>query len=270
MLKAIALHKDFRVPSPRGKAAVLHAVNDVSLTLEAGQTYALVGESGSGKSTLAHLIMGLIPPSGGDVLLDSQSLSAMRGNTARRRFTQMQLILQDGKSALDPKFSVYNSIAEPMRNLLHLPRAEEKRQIELLMRQMELPLGLLPHRAYELSGGQQKRVCIARAIAVKPRLIVFDEAVSGLDVITRRNLLTLLKRLQRENGYTYLFITHDMDAALYIAEHIMVMKDGRIVDSVRFAGNQDCFTHPYSRLLLDTLLPQATETPSILQPSGVI
>ena len=128
--------------------------------------------------------------------------------------------------------------------------------VEALLRQMDLPLSLLRRRSHELSGGQQKRVCIARAITVSPQIVIFDEAVSGLDVIVRKSILDLLKNLQAENGYTYLFITHDIDVALYMAENIMVMKDGIIVDNVRYAGDTGCFKHPYSRLLVDSLLPE--------------
>jgi ABC-type glutathione transport system ATPase component len=234
----------------------IHAVDGVDIVLKDRESYALVGESGSGKSTLSRLLMGLIPPTSGDVLLDGTSLFCLSGKTAKQRFTRMQLVLQDSKSALDPRFTVYDSIAEPIRNLLNVSRQQEAEMVEALMRQMDLPPTLLRRRSHELSGGQQKRVCIARAIAVSPQIVIFDEAVSGLDVIVRKSILELLKRLQTEHGYIYLFITHDIDVALYIAENIMVMKEGKIVDSVRYAGDTGCFKHPYSRLLLDSLLPE--------------
>lgn len=267
MLEARALCKDFRLPSGKG---TFRAVDHVSFTLRKGETYALVGESGSGKSTLSRLLMGLIPLTEGDVLLDGKSLFSMTPSQSRLRFTQIQMILQDGKSALDPRFTVYGSIAEPLRNLLGLSPAEERERVETLMRQMELPLTLLSRHAGELSAGQQKRVCIARAVSVSPRLIILDEAVSGLDVILRKTVLDLLADLQRKNGYTYLLITHDIDAALYLADHIMVMKGGAIVESVRYNGNTDCFIHPYSRLLLETMLPLQEAHAPVLPLKSVI
>ena len=256
MLEAKALYKDYCVRDEKNAKKLIHAVDGVDMVLKERASYALVGESGSGKSTLSRLLMGLIPPTSGDVFLDGTSLFCLSGRDAKQRFTRMQLVLQDSKSALDPRFTVYNSIAEPIRNLLNVSRQRETEIVEALLRQMDLPLSLLRRRSHELSGGQQKRICIARAIAVSPQIVIFDEAVSGLDVIVRKSVLDLLKNLQTEHGYTYLFITHDIDVALYMAENIMVMKGGKIVDSVRYAGDTGCFKHPYSRLLIDSLLPE--------------
>lgn len=259
MLEAKALCKDYCVLDRKNQKRLLHAVDGVNIALNDQESYALVGESGSGKSTLSRLLMGLIPPTSGDVLLDEKSLFSLSGKEAKLRFIKMQLVLQDGKSALDPRFTVYDCISEPIRNLLNVSRQRESEMVEELMRQMELPMSLLRRRAHELSGGQQKRVCIARAIGVSPKLIIFDEAVSGLDVIVRKNILELLKRLQKEHGYTYLFITHDIDVALYIASNIMVMKNGEIIEQVRNMGDFGCFKHPYSRLLTDSLLTENIE-----------
>lgn len=255
MLEAKALYKDYCVVDEKNTKRTIHAVDGVDIVLKDRESYALVGESGSGKSTLSRLLMGLIPPTSGDVLLDGLSLFGLSGKTATQRFTRMQLVLQDSKSALDPRFTVYDSIAEPIRNLLNVSRQREADLVAVLMRQMDLPPALRHRRSHELSGGQQKRVCIARAIAVSPQIIIFDEAVSGLDVIVRKSILELMKRLQTEHGYIYLFITHDIDVALYIADNIMVMKEGKIVDSVRYTGDTGCFRHPYSRMLIDSLLP---------------
>lgn len=230
------------------------AVNDVSLTLQDGVSYALVGESGSGKSTLAKLLMGLISPSEGDIFLNGKSI-AHNKKIDRTLYSKMQLILQDGKSALDPRFTVYDSIAEPIRNLLNVNRMQEKEMILELMKRMELDTTLLRRTSGKLSGGQQKRVCIARAISVSPHILIFDEAVSGLDVIVRKNILELLRRLQKEQKCTYLFITHDIDVALYIADHIFVMKDGRIVDQAVYNDAPPAFTHSYSKLLLESISP---------------
>lgn len=254
MLEAKGLYKSYIKKGEKGQKIAIHAVNGVDITLKAGETYALVGESGSGKSTLSKLLMGLISPTSGSVHLENENLSLMKGRELKQCFAKMQMVMQDGQSSLDPRYSVYESIAEPIRNLLNISRQSEMEMIEELMRQMDLPLLLMKRRAHELSGGQQKRVCIARAISVSPQILIFDEAVSGLDVIIRKNILELLKKLQKEHGYTYLFITHDIDVALYIARNILVMKDGKIIESIQYDGDISCFKHSYSRLLLDSLL----------------
>lgn len=236
-----------------------YAVRDVSLTLNPGEFCALVGESGSGKSTLAHLLCGLIPPTKGDILLDGASIAPTGRRRDRGLCARVQMVLQDGKSALDPRFTVYRSIAEPLRNLKHMSKDQEQARVLQLMDDMELPHTLQNHKAHQLSGGQQKRVCIARAIAAEPEIIVFDEAVSGLDVLVRKNILTLLKRLHHARRATYLFITHDMDVALYLADRILVMQEGVIVEDRQFTGDINCFTHPYSRLLLSSILTVTDE-----------
>ncbi len=231
-----------------------YAVDHVSFLLEDGVFCALVGESGSGKSTLAQLLCGVLPPTEGTIFLDGAPLSCAQFHKNPQLRSKIQMVLQDGKSALDPRFSVYRSIAEPLRNLKHLSRAEEQERVYGLMESLELPTALTQRKAHELSGGQQKRVCIARALAAEPELIIFDEAVSGLDVLLQKNVLDLLKRLHAEFQMSSLFITHDMDAALYLADRIMVMQNGVIVEDRVFSGNIDCFTHPYSQLLLSSIL----------------
>lgn len=233
-----------------------YAVNRVSFSLENGVFCALAGESGSGKSTLARLLCGVLPPTEGTILLDGAPISCEQFRKGPQLRSKIQMVLQDGKSALNPRFSVYRSIAEPLRNLKHLSRAEERERVYRLMEELELPPELAQRKAYELSGGQQKRVCIARALAAEPEIIIFDEAVSGLDVLLQKNVLDLLKRLHSELSLSCLFITHDMDAALYLADRIMVMQSGVIVEDRSFSGNTDCFTHPYSRLLLSSILPE--------------
>jgi len=252
MLEAVRVEKSYAVRT-QGRMKAFHAVKPTSFRIEEGASYALVGESGSGKTTLSQILMGLLPPTAGDILLDGASIAGKSARRDRNVAAQLQMVLQDGKSALDPRFTVYDSIAEPIRNLLKLPREKERELVVSLMQRMELSEKQLHSRAGELSGGQQKRVCIARAIAVSPRLIIFDEAVSGLDVIVRKHILDLLKALRRERPCAYLFVTHDMDVAMYMAETIHVMKEGEIVERVTCRGNQTLFTHPYSRLLVSSM-----------------
>ena len=226
------------------------AVSGVSLTLEEHRIYALVGESGCGKSTLSRLILGLEAPTSGRVLLDGAPVSR-KGKAGRIQTAKaVQLVLQDGASSLDPHFTVYQAIAEPIRTVLQLPKEEERQRVFALIARMGLPEESAEQKTGELSGGQQKRVGIARALALSPRYIVFDESLSGLDVILRKKILKLLKRVQENERCSYLFITHEIDAALYLADEIHVMQNGKLVESCRWEGNLDAFQHPYTKRLL--------------------
>lgn len=233
MLEAKNVSKIYKVRDKSGREKIIYSVNGVDIKLENRDFSVLVGESGSGKSTLSRLLMGLIQPTSGDILLDGDVIAPGKRRKPREIYKKLQLVLQDSRSALDPHFTVYQSIGEPMRNLLGLSGAEEKQRILWLMEKMELPEELLTRKPYELSGGQQKRVCIARALAAEPEVIIFDEAVTGLDVIVRKRILDLLKQIHREQEISFLFITHDMDVAYYLAKKIFVMNQGKIVESFR-------------------------------------
>ena len=235
---------------PRPNQQQVDAVSGVSLTLEEHRIYALVGESGCGKSTLSRLILGLEAPTSGRVLLDGAPVSR-KGKAGRIQTAKaVQLVLQDGASSLDPHFTVYQAIAEPIRTVLQLPKEEERQRVFALIARMGLPEESAEQKTGELSGGQQKRVGIARALALSPRYIVFDESLSGLDVILRKKILKLLKRVQENERCSYLFITHEIDAALYLADEIHVMQNGKLVESCRWEGNLDAFQHPYTKRLL--------------------
>lgn len=155
-----------------------------------------------------------------------------------------------GKSALDPHFTVYQAIAELIRNLLNIPKEKERARIFELLDRMGMPKETANKKTGELSGGQQKRVGIARALAVSPRYIVFDESISGLDVILRKSILELLKRVQEEEQCCYLFITHEIDAALYLADEIHVMQNGKLIESRQWNGDLKIFQNPYTKQLL--------------------
>ncbi len=226
------------------------AVCGVTFTLPERKIYALVGESGCGKSTLSRILTGLEPPTGGQVLLDGHPLSR-RGKTNRlKTCAAVQLVLQDGKSAMDPRFSVYQTIAEPMRYLLYMTKEQEHLRVFELLKRLELPSETAQKKAGELSGGQQKRVCIARALAASPRYIIFDEAISGLDVVLRKTILELLLKIQKEEQCGYLFITHEVEAALYLSNSILVMQNGVIVEQCEWNGGIHCFKHSYTKQLL--------------------
>lgn len=232
------------------------ALQSVNLNFEKGKIYAIVGESGSGKSTLCKIIGGILPPSSGEILYKNKQIYPMKFEERREYLRNVQLVLQDGKSALDSKMRIYKSLAEPLVNFENLSGDELNNKILTLLRKVELPEEIADRFPWELSGGQQKRVCIARAIAAAPHMIIFDEAVSGLDVIVQKNILLLLLELQKESDGTYIFVTHDMGAALFVSDEIMVMKNGKLLEQVPCKEGEPEFQKDYSKLLLDSAFSQ--------------
>jgi ABC-type glutathione transport system ATPase component len=228
------------------------SIDNLSLTLEDGRAVALVGESGSGKSTLARLISLLEKPDDGEVLFDGQSTAKLRGEARRKLRANMQLILQNATAALDPRVRVGKSIAEPLRNLTRLSRAEIDRRVSEICERGSLAPELLARLPHELSGGQLKRVCFARSLVTAPDFVVFDEVASGLDPPLRERILALIVKLKTESLNSLLFITHDMEAALRVADRVIVMKDGAIVEDADVKDGRAVFRHEYARLLLES------------------
>lgn len=259
MLELDNVCKHYISKNKQGRKTILQAVNGVFMVFQENRTYALVGESGSGKSTLARLITCIEKPTKGQITMDGQMLSSMNRKQLRKKRADFQMVMQDGFSSLDPRMTIYNSIAEPIRNFEHMTKKEEQKRVEALMEKVELPLSMLKRLPHQLSGGQQKRVCIARAISINPRFIVFDEAVSGLDVTVRKKILDLLLALRKDMGSTYLFITHDLDVAVYMSRDIMVMKDGVIVEQIHQLKSFKDFQHDYSRMLIKALPPRVPQ-----------
>ena len=222
------LHKYFRLRKGF-RSSTLHAVKDVSLTLEPGRTVALVGESGSGKSTIARILAKLELPTSGEVLLDGE-LTGFRGSQAAYR-RQVQMVFQDPFASLNPFHSIAHHIERPLR--IHHPKLTDAqvrdRTVDLLER-VSLGPAYLDRRPHELSGGQRQRVAIARALAPGARFIVADEPVSMLDVSIRVGVLNLLADLQRADGLGVLYITHDLATARHFSDEIMVMLRGEIVE----------------------------------------
>lgn len=227
----------------------LVALDKISLHIEEGQSMALIGESGSGKSTLTRMILGLETPDSGKILWDGQPVSPKTANKIGL-YRQMQPIFQDNMGCFDPRWKIRASVTEPMRNFQELDRATLDSKAKELMELVDLPATILEKYPHELSGGQQKRVCIARAISVNPRLLILDESVAGLDATVMLKILRLLRRLHKDIGCSYLFITHDIRAALYIADTIAVMRSGVILETVHGAAGPDDFSHPFSKMLL--------------------
>ena len=249
LLRAENLVKRF----PAGLGATVKAVENVSLEIYPGETVGLVGESGCGKSTLGRLITQLLPVTSGNVFFDGVDLTKLRGEKLRQYRRQLQMIFQDPYSSLNPRMTVGDIIAEPLENFgLLRGRAKDQRVQELLK-----IVGLNPYfnnrYPHEFSGGQRQRIGIARALALRPKLIVADEPISALDVSIQAQIINLREDLQKEFQLTYLFIAHDLSVVRHISDRVMVMYLGKIVevaDSVEIYRNP---RHPYTKALLSAI-----------------
>ncbi|BAW03659.1 dipeptide ABC transporter ATP-binding protein [Nocardia seriolae] len=248
------LTKRFRI---RGnapwKSSELVAVEDVSFTLCRGTTKAIVGESGSGKSTVAQMVLGLLPPTSGHVTFDGRDVATLdaKGAFAFRR--RVQPVFQDPYGSLDPMYSIYRTIEEPLRTHGIFSQKEREAAIRDLLDKVSLPATVMRRYPNELSGGQRQRVAIARALALSPEVVVCDEAVSALDVLVPAQILQLLNELQAELGLTYLFITHDLAVVRQIADDVLVMQQGKVVEA---ASTTEVFDNPrsdYTRRLLEAI-----------------
>ncbi len=228
----------------------VRAVDDVSLTIDAGETLGLVGESGSGKSTLGRLILRLIEPTAGDVLFEGKDVLHAGGSELRRFRRDMQIIFQDPFGSLDPRMRVADVLAEPFVVHERLSRRIIQEKMAELLRAVGLDASTLARYPHEFSGGQRQRIGIARALALRPKLIVADEPVSALDVSVGAQIVNLLARLQREFHLTYLFISHSMPVVRYLATRIAVMRKGQLLElgpTEQVTGQPE---HDYTRSLL--------------------
>ena len=217
-------------------------VDDVSFTVQPGETLALVGESGAGKSTVAKLLTGLVKPDSGQVLLDGEAL-----RRAQRK--DLQMVFQDQSGSLDPMQRVRDIIAEPLFLHTEMTRGQRMDRVMELLGQVGLEPGHARRRPRELSGGQRQRVAIARAVACKPRFVVFDEPVSSVDTVTRRQVLGLLDSL-RESGFGCLLISHDLAVVRQVADRVAVMRAGQLVETAPVAEIFARPQHEYTRRLI--------------------
>lgn len=233
-----------------GAQGEVRAVDDVSLSIEVGETLALVGESGSGKSTLGRLILRLIEPSSGSIRFDGHDLLAASGSELRRTRREMQIIFQDPFGSLDPRLRVDEIIAEPLAIHERLSREQRRSRVAELLRAVGMDDSAGRRFPHEFSGGQRQRIGIARALALRPKFIVADEPVSALDVSVGAQIVNLLAQLQREFGLTYLFISHSMPVVRYLATRIAVMHRGKIVETGSTEQITERPEHPYTKSLL--------------------
>ena len=257
------LTKVFEVRGAKGDAKTLTAVDDVSFGVRRGTTTALVGESGSGKSTVANMVLKLLEPTSGTVFHRGVDLSTLSGDKLFALRRTMQPVFQNPYGSLDPMYSIFRVIEEPLRVHQVGDRAAREARVAELLDMVALPRSVMRRYPGELSGGQRQRVAIARALALKPEVIVLDEAVSALDVLVQAQILRLLAELQDELSLTYLFITHDLAVVRQIADDVVVMEHGRIVEA---GPCEEIFANPqesYTRELIDAVPGASIELYSV-------
>ncbi len=247
------LRKTYSIRRGAFKSEPLHAVDGISFDIHKGTTLALVGESGSGKSTAARLVLGLEKPTAGEVIVGGTTVTGASARDLFKLRRQMQVVFQDPYASLDPQRSIGAIIAEPLRVHKVGDRASRIARVEELLDQVALPTALAHRYPNELSGGQRQRVAVARALALKPNVVVLDEAVSALDVLVQAQILQLLADLQEELGLTYLFITHDLAVVRVVADAVAVMDQGKIVETGLTDEIFDNAQQPYTQRLLDAI-----------------
>ena len=234
----------------RRTVANVHAVEDLSFTINRGQTLSLVGESGCGKSTAGRSILRLVEPLHGEINLDGVDIMALSPRDLRTARLDMQMIFQDPFASLNPQMQLADQVAEPIHNFNTLSGAAVTERVEMLFDRVELPRSFMRRFPHELSGGQRQRVAIARALALNPKLIIADEAVSALDVSVQAQVLNLMLELQAELGLSFLFISHDMAVVERVSHHVGVMYLGRIVELGPRSRVFENPQHPYTQALM--------------------
>ena len=244
---------DIRGGAPWVKSAPFTAVDDVSFTLRRGRTLGIVGESGSGKSTVAQMVLRLLPPTSGRILFEGRDIGEMTKKELFALRRQMQPVFQNPYGSIDPTYSIFRTIEEPLRLHGVATRSEREARVRELLEQVSLPAATMQRYPNELSGGQRQRIAVARALALRPEVLVLDEAVSALDVLVQDQVLQLLNDLQAELDLSYIFITHDLAVVRQIADDTMVMEKGRVVEH---DATEEVFRNPrqeYTRRLLDAI-----------------
>ncbi|MCR6109557.1 ABC transporter ATP-binding protein [Bacillus sp. A301a_S52] len=230
-------------------------LNGVSLYLSKGECLGIIGESGSGKSTLGRIIIGIEQPTKGHVYIEGQNINGRMAKQQKRAIRQqISVVFQDYTSSVNARFTVYDIIAEPLRMTEKYHKTTFEKKVLHLLEQVGLSSHHMHRYPHELSGGQLQRVCIARAVATHPKVILLDEAISSLDVTTQLQILDLLIELKKEYHLSYVFITHDLTAVTYICDRVMFMKNGLVVESIDQMEDLPHLTHRYSKKLLTSVL----------------
>lgn len=237
------------------------AVDDVSLNIDKGEVFGLVGESGSGKTTLAHAILRLVEPKSGQIVFDGVDMLGIERSSLKHVRKDMQVVFQNPFLSLNPRMMVRNQIAEPFKAHTNMSEKEITQRASELLNLVGLSDEHLWKYSIELSGGQAQRVCIARALALNPKLVILDEPTSSLDVSVQAQILNLLKDLQKRLGLTYLLITHDLGVVEYIADRVAVMYLGEIVEVGTFEEIFKNPAHPYTEALLSAV-PKVDPAPT--------
>ncbi len=247
------LVKEFEVRGAKGEEKILRAVDDVTFGVRTGTTMAVVGESGSGKSTVANIILNLLDPTSGKVFMRGRDLSTLSRQELFDLRSKLQVVFQNPYGSLDPMYSIYRIIEEPLKVHKVGSKKERIERVSKLLDLVALPRSVMRRYPNELSGGQRQRVAIARALALRPEVLILDEAVSALDVLVQNQILKLLNDLQAELDLTYLFITHDLAVVRLIADDVVVMENGKIVES---GSSEELFRNPqqeYTRELINAV-----------------
>ncbi|WP_208246178.1 nickel import ATP-binding protein NikE (plasmid) [Rhizobium sp. T1470] len=251
LISAESVSKSYRTFSLVGASSARAVLYDVSLSISNGETVALLGRSGCGKSTLARLLTGLERPDVGTISYRGQPINGLDHQLFRRDVT---MVFQDSPSAVNPRFDIRRIISEPLRHLTGLDSSAREARVMELLRMVELPADIADMLPSQVSGGQLQRICIARALAPKPKLVILDEAVSNLDIHLQASALALLAKLQKSEGIAYLFVTHDLRLIDRFADRILVMEQGRIVEECA-ATDPGRLRHQASILLRQAVLP---------------
>jgi oligopeptide/dipeptide ABC transporter ATP-binding protein len=253
LLQVERLHKRFPVAGKKG--ALLHAVDDVSLTIHAGESVGLVGESGCGKSTLVRLLARLLDPTEGRIVFDGQDLAALpaAGFARLPQRAAIQMVFQDPTDSLNPRFTARETIREPLHLLTPLRGAQADARVDEVAMQVGLPLALLQRFPHQLSGGQKARVGIARALGVSPRLLILDEPTAALDVSVQAVVLQLLQRLRSELRLSYLFVSHDLNVVRLLTDRVAVMYLGKLVEQSESEALFRAPRHPYTQALVSSI-----------------
>ena len=249
LLEVKKLKKYFKTPK-----GMLHAVDDVSFTIDRGRTLGVVGESGCGKSTTGRAILRIVEPTEGEILFDGEDIRSLGKDQMRRMRTRMQIIFQDPFSSLNPRKTVSETIAEPLKlNGIITDKGKRMERVAEIMEIVGLAERLYNAYPHELDGGRRQRIGIARALALNPQFIVCDEPVSALDVSIQAQILNLMDELQEKMGLTYMFITHDLSVVNHFSDDIAVMYLGKLIEK---APSEELFahpTHPYTQALLSAI-----------------